>query len=249
MAHGPERAEDDTARHAAPAECERAASRDWRAEAGRSSQSGMRSRHSGRSGLFTAQHAVLGALLLAALPGVGADTAVWNTSAVMINPPTSCTRENPGPCCDMWHETVDANGTVIQQKASGTTILPFFPMEHTWNKEFRAFLYAFALIWCFLGVSVLSDAFMAGIEEITNSTSKKQVPSPSCGRRLGRAPPECPPRCASHPHSAPPAHISPPPTHTQVLQTNDDGTPKLDAAGAKVPPQLYPSLPALFPLC
>jgi len=48
-------------------------------------------------------------------------------------------------------------------------------MEHTWNKEFRSFLYICALLWCFLGVSVLSDAFMAGIEEITNSTKEKQI--------------------------------------------------------------------------
>jgi len=36
-----------------------------------------------------------------------------------------------------------------------------------WGKEFRAFLYIAGLLWCFLGVSVLSATFMAGIERIT----------------------------------------------------------------------------------
>ena len=39
-----------------------------------------------------------------------------------------------------------------------------------WGKEFRAFLYIAGLLWCFLGVSVLSDTFMAGIERITEGT-------------------------------------------------------------------------------
>jgi len=49
-------------------------------------------------------------------------------------------------------------------------------MEHTWDRGLRAFLYMAGLLWCFLGVSVLSDTFMAGIEAITNSTYKKKVP-------------------------------------------------------------------------
>jgi len=49
-------------------------------------------------------------------------------------------------------------------------------MEHTWNKDFRAFLYIVGLLWCFVGVSVLSDVFMAGIEAITNSTYKRKIP-------------------------------------------------------------------------
>ncbi|EKX46956.1 hypothetical protein GUITHDRAFT_41650, partial [Guillardia theta CCMP2712] len=40
---------------------------------------------------------------------------------------------------------------------------------------FRAFLYLLGLLWCFAGVSILSDAFMAGIERITNTTYKKRV--------------------------------------------------------------------------
>jgi len=62
------------------------------------------------------------------------------------------------PCCD--------NGLFI----------PAIPYEYLWSNELRAFLYIVTLLWCFVGVSVLADAFMAGIEAITSWTSKKQVP-------------------------------------------------------------------------
>jgi len=58
----------------------------------------------------------------------------------------------------------------------GGLALPVFPYEADWNKNFRAFLYIVGLLWCFVGVSVLSDVFMAGIETITNSTYKRKVP-------------------------------------------------------------------------
>jgi hypothetical protein len=67
---------------------------------------------------------------------------------------------NPGyalPCCD--------NGL----------FMPAIPYEYLWNNELRAFLYIITLLWCFVGVSVLADAFMAGIEAITAWTSSKQV--------------------------------------------------------------------------
>jgi len=54
--------------------------------------------------------------------------------------------------------------------AGNTLFLPVIPYEYMWGKEFRAFLYIAGLLWCFLGVSVLSDTFMAGIEAITDST-------------------------------------------------------------------------------
>eukprot|EP00287_Rhodomonas_sp_CCMP768_P007197 CAMPEP_0196732960 /NCGR_PEP_ID=MMETSP1091-20130531/12198_1 /TAXON_ID=302021 /ORGANISM="Rhodomonas sp., Strain CCMP768" /LENGTH=888 /DNA_ID=CAMNT_0042076295 /DNA_START=301 /DNA_END=2967 /DNA_ORIENTATION=+ len=59
---------------------------------------------------------------------------------------------------------------------SGGLALPVFPYEANWNKDFRAFLYIVGLLWCFVGVSVLSDVFMAGIEAITNSTYKRKIP-------------------------------------------------------------------------
>jgi len=54
--------------------------------------------------------------------------------------------------------------------------MPLIPYEYLWDNNFRAFLYVVSLLWCFVGVSVLADAFMAGIEAITSWTSKKQVP-------------------------------------------------------------------------
>ena len=63
------------------------------------------------------------------------------------------------PCCD------DAG-----------LFLPVISFEYLWDKNVRAFLYISGLLWCFVGVSVLADAFMAGIEAITAWTTQKKVP-------------------------------------------------------------------------
>ena len=55
-------------------------------------------------------------------------------------------------------------------------ILPLIPYEYLWNNDLRAFLYIITLLWCFVGVSVLADAFMAGIEAITSATVRKEKP-------------------------------------------------------------------------
>eukprot|EP00972_Heterocapsa_arctica_P056754 8378477-Heterocapsa_arctica.AAC.1 len=47
-----------------------------------------------------------------------------------------------------------------------------FPYENEWPKEPRAILYLALLFWCFIGVAIVSDAFMAGIEKVT---SKKRM--------------------------------------------------------------------------
>jgi len=54
-------------------------------------------------------------------------------------------------------------------------IFPIFSGEGSWNTGFRAFLYIVGLLWAFVGIAILSDVFMAGIETITNSTYKKRV--------------------------------------------------------------------------
>mmetsp|Transcript_15534 Transcript_15534/g.52058 ORF Transcript_15534/g.52058 Transcript_15534/m.52058 type:complete len:822 (-) Transcript_15534:135-2600(-) len=54
-------------------------------------------------------------------------------------------------------------------------ILPIFPWEYEWDSNFRAFLYLVGMLWCFIGISVLSDSFMSGIDTITNSTYRKRV--------------------------------------------------------------------------
>ena len=48
-------------------------------------------------------------------------------------------------------------------------VLPFFS-EFTWARWFRGTIYLFALLWCFMGVSILADVFMCAIEKITSKT-------------------------------------------------------------------------------
>ena len=47
-----------------------------------------------------------------------------------------------------------------------------FPHENEWKKEPRAFLYLALLFWCFMGVAIVADVFMAAIEKVT---SKKRT--------------------------------------------------------------------------
>jgi solute carrier family 8 (sodium/calcium exchanger) len=39
--------------------------------------------------------------------------------------------------------------------------------QDTWPRELRAAIYFFALIYSFLGVSIVADIFMCAIEKIT----------------------------------------------------------------------------------
>ncbi|XP_071105716.1 sodium/calcium exchanger 3-like isoform X1 [Haliotis cracherodii] len=48
--------------------------------------------------------------------------------------------------------------------------------EYTWSIGARAFLYFLAMIWCFLGVAIISDTFMCGIERITSKTRVIKIP-------------------------------------------------------------------------
>jgi Ca2+/Na+ antiporter len=54
--------------------------------------------------------------------------------------------------------------------------MPIIPYEYLWDNNLRAFLYIISLLWCFIGVSVLADAFMAGIEAVTSTRTKKERP-------------------------------------------------------------------------
>jgi len=58
----------------------------------------------------------------------------------------------------------------------GSFIFPMIPGEHRWDRGVRAALYLIGLFWVFLGVSVLCDAFMNGIEAITSQMRTKKVP-------------------------------------------------------------------------
>jgi len=59
-------------------------------------------------------------------------------------------------------------------------VLPLFPGEEDWPNLIRLFLYLVGLGWIFLGVAVISDIFMNGIEKITSS--KRRVTNPLTGR-------------------------------------------------------------------
>jgi len=62
-------------------------------------------------------------------------------------------------------------------------ILPLFRKpEHSWPNPVRAVLYIMGLGWCFLGIAIISDVFMASIERIT--ARKKQVKNPRTGRLI-----------------------------------------------------------------
>lgn len=51
--------------------------------------------------------------------------------------------------------------------------------EFTWNIHARRFIYLLALLWCFMGVSILADIFMCSIEKITSHTRKITIASTS----------------------------------------------------------------------
>ncbi|XP_046399994.1 sodium/calcium exchanger 1-like isoform X2 [Ischnura elegans] len=51
--------------------------------------------------------------------------------------------------------------------------------EKRWNQSFRAVLYLFALLYCFLGVAIIADVFMSAIEVITSKTRKIYLARPS----------------------------------------------------------------------
>merc|ERR1711933_272232 len=55
----------------------------------------------------------------------------------------------------------------------GGYVLPLFgDSEQSWPDPLRTTLYLFGLVWCFLGVAIISDVFMGAIEHIT---SKKRL--------------------------------------------------------------------------
>lgn len=61
-------------------------------------------------------------------------------------------------------------------------IFPLLESEQRWNQGFRAALYVLALLYLFLGVSVVADKFVTSIERITSK--KKLVVKPGTGRMV-----------------------------------------------------------------
>jgi len=70
-----------------------------------------------------------------------------------------------------------AGGSCCGERFQGSFILPLLPhTELTWPRWFRGLIYLLGLGWVFMGVSILCDAFMNGIEAITSQTYIKKVP-------------------------------------------------------------------------
>ncbi|XP_053387424.1 sodium/calcium exchanger 3-like isoform X2 [Mercenaria mercenaria] len=56
----------------------------------------------------------------------------------------------------------------------------FLPIinEYTWSLGIRIFLYLLGMIWCFLGIAIVADMFMLGIEKITSKTRMIKISNP-----------------------------------------------------------------------
>ena len=72
----------------------------------------------------------------------------------------------------------------ICEVGGGGYVFPLFGDDEAgWPKALRGILYGIAVLWCFLGVAIVADLFMAAIEEITSKiylktdkkTGKKRV--------------------------------------------------------------------------
>ncbi|XP_033750326.1 sodium/calcium exchanger 3-like [Pecten maximus] len=66
--------------------------------------------------------------------------------------------------------------TLYNYKCSNKGILLPVINEFTWSDNTRAALYFIAMLWCFLGVSIIADIFMCAIERITSKTTKVRIP-------------------------------------------------------------------------
>ena len=64
------------------------------------------------------------------------------------------------------------DGTLYHYSCSdGYLVLPIVN-EFTWPKELRATLYLFGMIYCFLGIAIITGSFMDSIEKITSATRR-----------------------------------------------------------------------------
>ena len=77
-------------------------------------------------------------------------------------------------CEDDLSKVVECGDDVCCPGQSGL-IMPFFgPAEQCWPTALRATLYMIGMLWCFLGVAIVADLFMAAIGEITSATYVKK---------------------------------------------------------------------------
>jgi len=76
---------------------------------------------------------------------------------------------------DMSSRRLSGDDKICEGEGSGL-FLPILPGESDWNKSARAFMYFVALLWCFLGVSIVADIFMSAIEAVTSKMRPKNLP-------------------------------------------------------------------------
>jgi len=69
--------------------------------------------------------------------------------------------------------TVAEEPTEICGPNGSGLIFPLVPNEHEWDRGVRGLVYFFFLVWCFLGVGIVSDIFMEAIERVTAKRKRK----------------------------------------------------------------------------
>lgn len=77
-----------------------------------------------------------------------------------------------------------ATGFVVENYGPDELVCSSFllvPAENLWSPGARTFLYLIGLFYCFLGVAIIADVFMAGIEVITSKDSTVQRTNPTTG--------------------------------------------------------------------
>ena len=67
------------------------------------------------------------------------------------------------------------DGPAICEEGGKGIAFPLFGTEHSWPKGVQGAAYFFGLVYIFLGLAIVSDLFMEGIEAITSITRKKTV--------------------------------------------------------------------------
>lgn len=70
--------------------------------------------------------------------------------------------------------TIDLSNYTCSNKG---LILPIIS-EYSWALGTRIFLYLVGMLWCFLGIAIVADTFMVGIEKITSTTRIIKVSNP-----------------------------------------------------------------------
>ena len=66
-------------------------------------------------------------------------------------------------------ELLVAEPDICEVGSKSGYVFPLFGDDEAgWPKALRAILYLMGTLWCFLGVAIVADLFMAAIEEITS---------------------------------------------------------------------------------